>query len=664
MVRLSIEEGIAAIQCHHTSDSAYPFFVAVDGTHEMEAVIQALPSSYQHLRVSNYCRPDSFPDYDRLLGDILESDTNILLRGLGECAMLTLDYSLLRKLKDQALSHKLVIICRNAKTELKNLQRNDSKFGAMRWCEILSTVDVSVVSVKASVSIPAINGFKALLADLETFVPGKRYVHTDLHLVNVAVIRSAYGAIRDREPSFTVDESRFSSDQWEEFLKDGKLDGFALQHWRTYLRMLIYGTESPYLRLVMQHSANYEVYSESLLCAILNVKHTADSFQRLYEERKSLLRNYSEHEIKRYIIQSRAKDMVRIHYLTNNTLLEKRAIVEEIAHIKAIPDDLPLIYPDLADYLNFYHFGGEKGTLLTEYFEQYKHQKVFNEIDPAFEGQVIELSKAGNRQYNGLPTRGKLLMPLKNHKTGLYWVDALGVEYLGFIQKKAKALGLRLNIHIGRASLPTLTSINRGFYDDWTGFKAPKEEKLDDLKHEGCGQGTKSTDPVAHLADELGVIMDSLIHIKGLLMEHQTEKMLLVSDHGTSRLCVLSQTENKWTMSEKGKHSGRCCPISDADECPGSATEEENFWVLANYDRFQGGRSANVEVHGGATLEEVVIPVIEIELATKKIECYIPDADDPAIISKPLDDPPVMTLFCSNSAATIFVRIKERDYNG
>ena len=41
-------------------------------------------------------------------------------------------------------------------------------------------------------------------------------------------------------------------------------------------------------------------------------------------------------------------------------------------------------------------------------------------------------------------------------------------------------------------------------------------------------------------------------------------------------------------------------------------TKENGYWVLANYDRFKGGRPANIEVHGGATLEEVTVPVIEI----------------------------------------------------
>jgi len=38
---------------------------------------------------------------------------------------------------------------------------------------------------------------------------------------------------------------------------------------------------------------------------------------------------------------------------------------------------------------------------------------------------------------------------------------------------------------------------------------------------------------------------------------------------------------------------------------------------LTNYGRFKGSRAANVEVHGGATLEEAVVPIIILSLKSK-----------------------------------------------
>ena len=95
---------------------------------------------------------------------------------------------------------------------------------------------------------------------------------------------------------------------------------------------------------------------------------------------------------------------------------------------------------------------------------------------------------------------------------------------------------------------------------------------------------------------------------------------------------VINEKENKWEVSEKGIHSGRCCPKTDISEKPQYATEENDFWCLANYDRFKGGRKALVEVHGGATLEEVVVPVITIKKKNNSVNCKLVD-NKPIMVS-------------------------------
>lgn len=88
---------------------------------------------------------------------------------------------------------------------------------------------------------------------------------------------------------------------------------------------------------------------------------------------------------------------------------------------------------------------------------------------------------------------------------------------------------------------------------------------------------------------------------------------------------MISHRENMWGSESNAQHSGRCCPVSEIDEKPACAIEENGFWVLANYDRFKGSRKANVEVHGGATLEEVVVPIIEISYSPNEIEIQLLD---------------------------------------
>ena len=105
-------------------------------------------------------------------------------------------------------------------------------------------------------------------------------------------------------------------------------------------------------------------------------------------------------------------------------------------------------------------------------------------------------------------------------------------------------------------------------------------------------------------------------------------------------------------------HSGRCCPISEFDEKPDCASKEQDYWVLANYDRFKGGRKANVEVHGGATLEEALVPIILIELDDK--------SSKPEIINRTpnpeytFDKDPAVILFCPFKVDRLNLRIEEK----
>lgn len=59
----------------------------------------------------------------------------------------------------------------------------------------------------------------------------------------------------------------------------------------------------------------------------------------------------------------------------------------------------------------------------------------------------------------------------------------------------------------------------------------------------------------------LGTNLHYVIHV---LAGNKMSKIVLLTDHGASRLAVTYQSVNdKLTLEEKGKHSGRCCPASE-----------------------------------------------------------------------------------------------------
>lgn len=228
-----------------------------------------------------------------------------------------------------------------------------------------------------------------------------------------------------------------------------------------------------------------------------------------------------------------------------------------------------------------------------------------------------------------LRPRVSYLEKIDTKNTMVYFVDALGVEYLSFILAQCNSNNLFANVTVCRSELPSITCMNKEFVDVFSsaGCKIIDIKDLDELKHHGTNDfDYQITKEPIHLIEELNIIATVLEKIRTNIASGKCEKAIIISDHGASRLAVINETENKYEMSEKGEHSGRCCPVSDIDEKPDFATEENGYWVLANYDRFKGGRKANVEVHGGAALEEVCVPIIEITPQNEKIDVRLLDS--------------------------------------
>ena len=660
MRTVSAEEAITKIHEYLDSSSAYPFFVAVDGSSAYTSVLSSC-SSLARVRVSDYCNENSYANYDALCDDITNGRGNRILLGLGDCAALSGQVQVLSRIKDIFISGKLVVLCRGVRVQVTKLNETDRKFNARRYCEVASSLDYAVVQVLPAIPFHAYDGFRALLRDLETGKQGELFVRTDLPLVSTrAIISSAYEAVREKLPGFSVEESVLNDECWSSYHQDPDLekDEYDLLHWRTFLRMKLAPVPHGYLHLVMAASPDYETYRKKLFDIFLDIPRKQKDFWEIYGERKALLKDLSGEGVSRYVTVSKQKGADRIYYLTDNTEAERFSIIKELSKLGDIPKELPAIYPAFSKYLAEYSFNCKHGDVFTPYFSRYKKQKAMNVVDKSFLDDVIRLAADGNRIYNSLETRGALIEKLNDGKGALYWVDALGVEYLGYIQSMAKELGLNISVQIGRAVLPTLTYLNRDFYEEWSGIKA-QTKKLDRIKHEGEQNFNYEFEKLPiHLAAELVVIDETLNWAKNELLQGHTSVVVIASDHGASRLAVINRTENRWAMATKGEHSGRCCPTNEIDEKPDTATDEHGYWVLANYDRFQGGRSSSVEVHGGASLEEVLVPVIQVRLINGTIE--LKNMTETAWAS--WDETPAIEIFCPAQLDTLALRFNGRVY--
>lgn len=670
-----------AIDDYFASSNHKPFFMIV-GDIEYRQIIDSLKSrAISFLYVSDCCRnDDKVPDLDALREKLETADVscdynNVVLLGLGEYLALCGERKAMEVLSEfsgyRLGSAQLVLLLRCVEVQVRQLIKNDKRpleSGMVAFGDNLST------SVRFKFSDPGlgifkINGLKNVLKTLECGVAGEISANTIMpfadSLLPIQRVKDPYEAIARNINMDAVSKECGTEEMWERLLLDLKdcrfdadklfaenqfsdfqdydfyrfLYGDEYKSWLFYIYLMMNSKiyEGKYLGYVLGRSAGIDSFKRNILNAITCISHTDSRFAGFYKERKRLLTHYPESEMAAFVNENRVNAEESVYRLTDNTMVEKQEGIIWIAN-HGMPENLGEIYPDLYAYRKEYAFNGKGldpafAARLTAYFEKYKELKLRNELTKEFLDDVDQL--AVDRIYNRLPKRDELVKAKNEGSTQLFWIDALGVEYLSYIVELAKRHGLKISVEIGRADLPTITSENRSFFDNWPEeLRHPKEEDLDDTKHEGKGgyYYSAKTPYAIHLAEELRIISKAISEAATTLGLRTYDRIVIASDHGASRLAVLRHKEEKYdTGDEKdneSKHSGRCCKYFPECDLPFAIPEpERGYVVLADYGRFKGSRASNVEVHGGASLEEVIVPVITLSLRDNSIVISVIDAD-------------------------------------
>lgn len=416
--------------------------------------------------------------------------------------------------------------------------------------------------------------------------------------------------------------------------------------WYLWLAMKVFDVkENTYLSLAVKKSQSVDDLISLTYMMLLEYKHDDSKFKSLYRERKRIIEKLPDNSIltQDYCDHVGKYEKNAIYYLTDLSYKEKKTFLfylgkPEYSYTESeIRNVTEYAFRDLYVYLNEFSFD-ERNTpnpsndtellsMLTNYFHDYKLQKVTNRIYPEFMDLVNKNAIA--RPFTKLLPRISIVNDIDRGDAQIHFFDALGVEYLAYIIERCKIHGLQFVIHVAHCELPSITSQNLEFKkffklvpDEDGELKLPGTKELDELKHHSKEFDYRKCKEPVHLFLELEIIDKELKQIKEMLVNQEFKKIIIISDHGASRLSVIHQSECEiHTLECNGNHSGRCCP-SSSDPKISEGVYENGFAILANYDRFKGGRLANVEVHGGATLEETVVPIIELTLKPEKTDIY------------------------------------------
>ena len=278
-------------------------------------------------------------------------------------------------------------------------------------------------------------------------------------------------------------------------------------------------------------------------------------------------------------------------------------------------DKLEGIYPELFHYLS--NNGHANDEAISNYMSRYKAYKLENTLpvdeDVFFPG--IQVDSYDNRY--------SVLSDSIDDQTIILWVDALGVEWLPLLQWTVtqNCDGKLARLEVVQANLPTETCFN----DIWKDMSTPhiKLDKLDKLAHKGV---IDEPDYYACIEEQLTFISGIYKHVSTLLKTYQ--RVIITGDHGTSRLAArFFHTRDGWAVPQDAGvcSHGRYCKLGKESivVTPNvrivKHADGTRFAVHANYDHFkQSGFAAGAddevaiygEVHGGASPEEVLVPVV------------------------------------------------------
>lgn len=653
--------------------TGHPLLVNTENAHDFQCLVKRmqLDGNKTCVFVHDYCGK-GLPQIDALFRDVKKKGCFVVI-GLSSYVMLLgkkRAEELMARLQELSVAgHVIVLLSHMKEIRLSRMQQDQHLSYRVLLLEGDPTPLPSIY-----LASPEENSFgqlvlpniQALLEKLEQYDPVggetsfavRTSLHKEVFSESMYSIRSSKGIYKELLRAFPVlkgdlEESWGTKEDWERFAQEWKeclsWGALAEKHfgidahfsailereyeqadtyetWLYWLLLKVQGaSEDAYLSYALGKSRHWQDLWEHVFLSLSSLSFQMREFEKYCEGRKRLLEGQAIPAtwVSEYQDAIAQKGRDAIWYLFAGTAWEEKMLFQCLADYDYTKEEvmgvLKTHFPDLFAYMKSFTFTMHQKVperlvpLLTKYFDDYKWQKLMNHLTPDFKAQVNTLAE--HRVYNQFPIRSLALSQMKKENTMMYFVDALGVEYLSYISEKCKTYGLLLSIQVVHGELPSITSQNTEFMNaDVTNIK-----DLDALKHESQTYNYEKQKIPLHLVAELKAIDGVLQTIRDGLLTKEMKSAIIISDHGATRLAVLNDEEYgaEFIVGEsKGQHSGRCCQVEEDPGIP-FAAYENGYAVLANYMRFKGSRKADVEVHGGATLEETLVPLLQISLKPK-----------------------------------------------
>jgi hypothetical protein len=599
------------------------------------------------IKLSDFCEEeDTTPNMSRFKNKLKNVKKNTLVTPLSEhirvnnpVAQKTLEEILKLDYENNINNNlKVYIPIYRMKSLIKNLTNDKRYQKSILFIETESDCDYSLTIIQdtLNVKIPGneIIGYKKYLTyweqnpDKPIILYTQNAIHyTDIVFDNdVKVIVNAFELLKHHYKLGEKLKSEWGTDdQWMEIIKHlhyinnleqafmnillvPKFDVKILDYWnmKSPFEKWIFWLWSKtrllngYLKVVIERSNIIDDFENLIYNSITNIVNESN-YKQLYSERKNILQKMNLKATPGFwdCLES-LSGYDKLKCLTDITDKEKSKIFDLLKKIsidEEVQKILEIVYLDLYLYLSSFNLGTDE---FNNYFAEYKKQKIQNVIFDNFQGKVKSIAK--KQCWWNLEPRNVIVNQIYDDDKVIFYVDALGVEYLKLLVEKIEKNNVTCNVQIGYCNIPSTTENNNDFYKCKNN---KKNYELDELKH-------KKNDYPQNIIKEINLI--NKISDDAVALMEDYKQVIIASDHGASRLAVLADCDviKAFDSSVTYKYGRYCIDKTKDYSAYETCIEKNGCWTWADYSRFSSQGAPLGETHGGALLEEVLVPIITI----------------------------------------------------
>lgn len=347
-------------------------------------------------------------------------------------------------------------------------------------------------------------------------------------------------------------------------------------------------------------------YYNNLLCEIIKRK-TTESIEKIdFTKDNTIVTENTD-------VLSKAVEEEMEPFLTDTSQYERQLVIW-LYRMRLIKEkDIRNLYPNFADYIESYETEAdpdEYSEKFDTYFSAYRKSRIQICQLGVYEDLINSWNENPEKFYSWYTDSdieyADVAIRNKGFTGNVYVLDAVGAEYLGYIIKLLEKKGENISYSAyTKCHIPSITSQTKDFYPNEYKWVLDYDTKV---IHERIYYPVPNLEMSLEIIDEL---------ISRIILTEGDEPFAITADHGSTVGHKICKKEKKYNF-DKADHDGRCYQrkagsyVAESDDYLLYQDDFSRNWVVALNSQSLYNNS-KYAVHGGATPEEVIVPVIIVQ---------------------------------------------------